>query len=92
MREEIEYWLKVYCREEPTEEFWNKANEYGIHKTFYAIVKAAQEDNCTMKHITEIIGHVVKEGNSYVYTRDIQRPTEHETLFFGQAIYNRATE
>lgn len=52
---------------EPTAEFWAKADEHGLVKTVYAIRKAAQEDNKTIEHITNLIGNVVKEGTSLMY-------------------------
>lgn len=52
---------------EPTAEFWAKAHEHGFVKTVYAIRKAAQEDNKTIEHITNLIGNIVKEGNSLMY-------------------------
>ena len=75
----IMYWLHCYGMGDPTEEFWNKASHYGAEKTMYAIRKAAQEDNCSMRHVTDIIGQVAKEGRDYVYTQP-QRPPVHETI------------
>ena len=67
---EIMYWLKLYGFGEPTEEFWKKARQHGPKLTINAIRKAAQEQNCSMQHLTDIIGQIIKEGNQYVYKRN----------------------
>lgn len=51
----------------PTEEFWKKANEYGLQATYWAIIKADQEGKWTIEHITKLIGLIVKEGSLFVY-------------------------
>ena len=63
------YWLKLYGFGEPTEEFWQKARLHGAKLTMNAIRKAAQEQSCSMQHLTAITGQIIKEGNSYVYKR-----------------------
>lgn len=66
--------IKYYLgRITPTEEFWAKANEYGLRNTCYAIRKAQQEGNKTIKHITNLIGNVVKEGNAYKYRYGVNK-------------------
>ena len=67
---EIMYWLKLYGFGEPTEAFWNRARQYGLKPTMCAIRKAAQEQKCSMQHVTDIIGQIIKEGNQYVYKRN----------------------
>ena len=88
-RDDLQYYLKMYCRCNPNEEFWKKAAEHGLHSTFYAIRKAAQEQDYSLQHIIDIIGQVVKEGNSFVYKQGFPRPVSAERIgMYEQALYD----
>lgn len=69
-REIISYYLG---RTTANAAFWAKAEEYGLVKTCHAIRKAEQENRKTIQHITNLIGNVVKEGNSYKYRYGVNK-------------------
>lgn len=80
--DKVSYYMRLFCGCSPDETFWQKATQYDIREVVWAIRKAAQEQNCSLQHITAIVGQVTKEGNSYVYKHGTERPAAHETLSF----------
>ena len=76
-RDQILYYLKWYGGKkiEPTltDEFWEKASQYGFRDTYYAIRKAAIDKDFTIEIITDLIGKITKEGNMIVYKTGVRR-------------------
>lgn len=83
-RDQILYYLKWYGGKkiEPTltDEFWEKASQYGFRDTYYAIRKAAIDKDFTIEIITDLIGKVTKEGDFIVYKSGVKHRVPKDSL------------